>query len=160
MVTTFKMKKCLLLLSFVVALFASCGKDEPPFDAAKQAAEDEAKIQDFIKTNNINAIKDPSGLYYEVVKPGTGSFPVATSTVTVNYNGKLLNGNSFDSNTGFEFRLDGVIPGWTIGIPKINSGGRIRLIVPSALAYGNRSPGPGIPANSVLDFTVDLLSFK
>jgi FKBP-type peptidyl-prolyl cis-trans isomerase FkpA len=156
----FNLKKYIYLLGCIAVLFSSCGKDEAPFDAAKQAAEDEVKIQAFIKENNINAIKDPSGLYYEVVKPGTGAFPAATSTVTVNYNGKLLNGNSFDANTGLEFRLDGVIPGWTIGIPKINSGGRIRLIVPSALAYGNRSPGAGIPANSVLDFTVDLLSFR
>ena len=154
------MKKYLILLSIAVAFFSSCGKSEAPFDAAKQAAEDDTKILAFIKQNNINATKDPSGLYYEVVKPGTGPFPAATSTVTVNYNGKLLNGNSFDANTGLAFRLDGVIRGWTIGIPKINTGGRIRLIVPSGLAYGNRSPGAGIPENSVLDFTVDLLSFQ
>jgi len=154
------MKKSLFLLSVIVALFSSCGKNEAPFEAAKQAAEDEVKIKAFIKDNKIDAIKDPSGVYYQVLIPGTGSYPAASSTVTVTYNGKLLNGNSFDTGAGITFPLSGVIKGWTYGIPLINTGGRIRLIIPSGLAYANTSPDAKVPENSVLDFTVDLLSFK
>lgn len=154
------MKKYILILSMIAGLFASCIKEQPPFDAAKQAADDDAAIQAFIKANNIPAIKHPSGLYYQIIKEGTGPYPAANSTVTVNYVGKLLNGNSFDSGTGSTFPLNQVIPGWTYGIPLINTGGRIMLIIPSALAYGNSSPGPDVPANSVLVFMVDLLSIQ
>jgi FKBP-type peptidyl-prolyl cis-trans isomerase FkpA len=154
------MKKYILILSMIAGLFASCIKEQPPFDAAKQAADDDAAIQAFIKANNITAIKHPSGLYYQVITEGTGAYPTANSTVTVNYSGRLLNGNRFDSGTGVSFPLNQVIPGWTIGIPFVNTGGRILLLVPSALAYGPSSPGPEIPDNSVLVFTVDLLSIQ
>jgi FKBP-type peptidyl-prolyl cis-trans isomerase FkpA len=153
-------KKYWLLFSVILFTLASCSKKDN-FDPVKQAAEDEAAIQAFIKANNLtNVTRHSSGLYYQIVTPGTGAYPTATSNVVVTYNGKLLNGNSFDSRAGLGFKLNGVIQGWQIGIPLINPGGRIRLLIPSALGYGNTSPGAAIPANSVLDFTIDLLSFN
>ena len=154
------MKKYIILLSIIAGMFTSCIKDAPPFDAAKQAADDDAAIQTFIKANNIPAIKHSSGLYYQIITEGTGAYPTSTSTVTVNYTGRLLDGSIFDSGTGVTFPLNQVIPGWTYGIPLVNTGGRIRLLIPSALAYGNSSPGTDVPANSVLIFTIDLLSFQ
>jgi len=154
------MKKIILLLSVIIGLFTSCAKEPPTFDAAKQAADDDAAIQAFIKANNIPATKHPSGLYYQVITEGTGAYPTANSTVSVNYTGRLLNGNRFDSGTGVSFPLSQVIPGWTIGIPFVNTGGRILLLIPSALGYGPSSPGADIPANSVLIFTVDLLGVQ
>jgi FKBP-type peptidyl-prolyl cis-trans isomerase FkpA len=152
------MKKYLLLLSLLIVALSSCKKDS--FNAAKQAATDDAAIQLYITANHITATKDPSGLYYQVITAGTGSYPTVNSTVDVNYEGKLLNGNVFAPAGGnLTDPLTGLIKGWQIGIPFVNTGGRILLLIPSALGYGNTSPGATIPANSVLVFTIDLLSF-
>ncbi len=107
----------------------------------------------------IKAVKDPSGLYYQVTREGSGSFPTINSTVTVDYKGKLINGSPFDSAHGLVSPLDKLIKGWQIGIPHIKQGGNILLIVPSALGYGGASLGP-IPANSVLLFDIDLTDHK
>jgi FKBP-type peptidyl-prolyl cis-trans isomerase FkpA len=148
--------KFLLLLFVVLATASSCSKDN--YDVEKQAAIDDQIIADFIAKNNIQAVKHSSGLYYQVLAPGTGPSVTAASTVGVNYEGRLLNGSQFDKSTKtMNFALTGVIEGWTIGVPLIKVGGRIRLIIPSTLGYRNTSPGPGIPKNSVLDFTIDLI---
>ena len=128
---------------------------------AEQAAVDDAKIQAYIKANivNPNFTKDPSGIYYQIVKPGTGAYPSATSTVQVVYTGKLLNGTIFDSNPNTQLLLSQTIKGWQIVLPKINPTGRITFIVPSALAYGVAGSGAAIPTNAVLVFTVDLIGF-
>jgi FKBP-type peptidyl-prolyl cis-trans isomerase len=152
------MKRYILLLVLFITAFSSCKKDTP-FDPVKQAAADDASIQAYIKANNITATKDPSGLYYQVITPGTGSYPTSNSLITGQYTGKLLNGNVFDSGPVTNTPLTGFITGWQIGIPHINTGGRILLLIPSALAYGNSKSG-SIPANSVLIFTIDLSGFS
>jgi FKBP-type peptidyl-prolyl cis-trans isomerase len=151
------MKRYILLLTLFVVAFSSCKKDS--FDPVKQAATDDAAIQAYIKANNITATKDPSGLYYQIVTPGTGSYPNVNSLITGAYTGKLLNGTVFDSGAINNTILSSYIKGWQIGIPHINTGGRILLLIPSALGYGNTTSG-SIPANSVLIFTVDLTGFS
>lgn len=148
------MKKYLLLITLLIVAISSCKKDS--FDPAKQAAADDAAIQAYIKANNIIATKDASGLYYSVITAGTGDYPSANSTVTVNSTGKLLDGTVFDTEAGLEVPLSSVIQGWRIGLPHINTGGRILLMIPSVLGYGNQANG-SIPKNSVLIFTIDLL---
>jgi FKBP-type peptidyl-prolyl cis-trans isomerase len=111
----------------------------------------------------------PSGLAYEIVKPGAGDYPKATDTVTVHYKGTLTDGKVFDTSleprepgapvTPAEFALNGVIPGWTEGLQKINKGGKIKLYVPAALGYGEQGQG-AIPPNSTLIFEVELLDIK
>jgi FKBP-type peptidyl-prolyl cis-trans isomerase FkpA len=152
------MKRYLLIFSLLCFVFSSC-KKSAAFDAAAQAATDDAAIQAYIKANNITATKDASGLYYEVVTEGTGSYPNINSTVTVNSSGKLLNGTVFDTETALVTTMSSVIKGWQIGLTHINTGGRIILLIPSALGYGNTVTG-SIPKNSVLIFTVDLLGFS
>jgi FKBP-type peptidyl-prolyl cis-trans isomerase FkpA len=151
------MKRYILLLTLFIAVLSSCSKES--FDPVKQAAKDDAEIQAYIKTNNITATKDPSGLYYSVITPGTGAYPSVNSLITVNYTGKLLNGSVFDSGTISSQPLSGLVAGWQIGLPHINTGGRILLLIPSALGYGNAAAG-SIPANSVLIFTIDLTGFS
>jgi len=155
------MKKYLLLLSVVILGLSACKKVD--FEA-EQAAIDEAKIQAYMSANNITATKDPSGIYYNIIRQGTGTAPTATSTIQVGYTGKLLNGTTFESSSSAVLALSGTIKGWQVGILKINggtvnvpnTGGQIRLIIPSALAYGTNSTGR-IPANAVLDFTITLI---
>ena len=151
------MNKYFLLLSLLFIGISSCKKDS--FNAAKQAASDDAAIQTYISNNGITATKDPSGLYYEIINPGAGSNPTTSSTITVTYTGTLLNGSVFAPTSTLTSSLSALIKGWQIGIPHIAAGGTILLVVPSALGYGNSSPGPAIPANSVLIFTITLTSF-
>ncbi|HEY0245912.1 MAG TPA: FKBP-type peptidyl-prolyl cis-trans isomerase [Mucilaginibacter sp.] len=157
------MKKYLLLFILLIAFgLSACKKSDntAASAAATQAATDDALIQAYIKTNNIPATKDPSGLYYEVITPGTGAYPTSTSNVTVAYTGKLLDGTVFDSKPSIFFALNGgVIKGWSIGLPHINTGGTILLIIPSALAYGTVGAGT-IPANAVITFTITLQGFN
>jgi FKBP-type peptidyl-prolyl cis-trans isomerase len=112
---------------------------------------------------NKNVIELPSGLRYEVVKTGEGAFPKASDTVKVHYVGTLIDGTEFDSSVKrgepAEFPLEGVIPGWTEGLQKINKGGKLKLYVPPHLAYGDDGKG-GIPPSSTLIFEVELLEIK
>jgi FKBP-type peptidyl-prolyl cis-trans isomerase FkpA len=157
------MKKLLILFSFIIVGLSACKKNKTEsFDTTKQAAEDDAKIQAYITANKLTPVKDPSGLYYQVMTPGTGANATSSSTVNVNYTGNLLDGTKFDSgNFTTSLGANGsVIQGWKIGLTHINKDGRILLLIPSGLAYGNRSPGNGVPANAVMIFTVDMLSIQ
>ncbi|MBK0380141.1 FKBP-type peptidyl-prolyl cis-trans isomerase [Mucilaginibacter segetis] len=154
------MKKYIILLTIAIVGLASC-KKEKTVSASEQAVIDDTAIQTYLAANpDIDATKDASGLYYQVITEGSGANPTVSSTVTVNYTGKVLNGNVFAEPSNLTSPLSGLIKGWQIGIPHIKTGGRILLIVPSGLAYGATSPGAAIPANAVLVFTIDLLSFN
>jgi FKBP-type peptidyl-prolyl cis-trans isomerase len=106
----------------------------------------------------------PSGLQYLIEKPGEGKAPKASDTVKVNYRGTLLDGTEFDSsykrNEPIEFPLNAVIRGWTEGLQLIKPGGKIRLFIPSNLAYGPRGAGGLIGPDETLIFDVELLEVK
>jgi FKBP-type peptidyl-prolyl cis-trans isomerase len=95
---------------------------------------------------------------------GTGATAEAGDTVTVNYVGSLTNGTVFDASanhgsTGFTFNLGAgqVIRGWDLGVAGMKEGGKRKLIIPAALAYGDQAIGNVIPAGSTLVFEVELL---
>ena len=102
-----------------------------------------------------------SGLQYEVVKQAEGAQPKATDSVTVHYQGTLIDGSVFDSSIErgepVEFPVGGVIPGWVEGLQLMTVGSKYKFYIPSDLAYGAQSPTPAIPANSALIFEVELL---
>lgn len=151
----------LFLLVCIAGCFAACSKNEvkeDDYDKAGQYKIDSVLIDKFVKDNKIVGTLDKSGIFYQIIEPGTGMVQYNdNSRVTAFYKGSLLNGTVFDETKGepFTFALNGVIDGWRIGIPFIQKGGKIRLIIPSGLGYKNRATGP-IPPNSVLDFTVVL----
>ncbi|WP_118972415.1 FKBP-type peptidyl-prolyl cis-trans isomerase [Taibaiella koreensis] len=137
----------------------------------KQKGIDDKLIQEYLKTKGIrNAKKSPSGFYYVIHTPGTGLSPKAGQTVNVNYTGQNLKGEKFDSNVDpafhhvepFNFQLgkNGVIKGWDQGVALMKKGMKATFYLPSNLAYGDHGAGDKIPANTVLIFDIELLSFK
>jgi len=126
----------------------------------ENAKEGEAFLAD--NANKPGVITTPSGLQYKMLTEGTGESPTASNTVTVHYTGTFLDGEEFDSSVGgdpIEFPLNRVIRGWTEGVQLMKPGGKIKLFVPSDIAYGPQGR-PGIPPNATLIFEIELLSFK
>ena len=146
------MKNALFILALV--LFTSCSKDNDTIDFTTQ---NDNEIQAYIATNNLDAIKSNSGLYYVIDEQGTGDKPTQTDRVKVAYKGYLTNGFVFDESTsGFDTILQLVIAGWSEGITYFNEGGRGKLLIPAHLAYGNNPP-TGIPVGAVLIFDIELI---
>lgn len=104
----------------------------------------------------------PSGLQYKVVTMGTGAKPKATDTVTVDYEGTLVDGKVFDSSyqrgQPVSFPVNGVIKGWTEALQLMPEGSTWMLYIPANLAYGAQAPSPIIGPNSTLVFKVHLIS--
>lgn len=104
----------------------------------------------------------PSGLQYKVVRsgPATGAHPRLWDEVKVQYEGKLVSGEVFDSSykdgKPVAFPLEGLIPGWVEALQLMRPGDEWTLYVPPSLGYGDQGGGP-IPPNSVLIFRIELV---
>jgi FKBP-type peptidyl-prolyl cis-trans isomerase len=119
----------------------------------------EAAVLDSIKMNTPGIQVAESGLMYMVTQEGTGAYATATDSVQVEYVGKLMNGQTFDASDAGKpvtFNLGGLIPGFTEGLQKVKEGGKIRLFIPSSLAYRDMDQGP-IPPYSTLMFDITLV---
>lgn len=114
---------------------------------------------EFAKKADVKQTK--SGLLYRIENPGKGKKIKPTDIVTVNYTGKLPNGEVFDSSRGnpVSFQLSQVVPGWTEGLQLIKKGGKIELVLPPELAYGEQGSGKIVP-NSTLYFEVEVVDVK
>jgi FKBP-type peptidyl-prolyl cis-trans isomerase FklB len=132
----------------------------------KKAEENKAKGDSFLKDNKAKdgIVALPSGLQYKIVKAGSGDKPLKDDTVTVEYTGRLINGEVFDSTekTGkpATFKLSQVIPGWTEALQLMPAGSTWEIYVPADLAYGPRSVGGPIGPNETLIFNIHLISVK
>lgn len=98
-------------------------------------------------------------------KVGDGAVVKEGADVVAHYTGAIVKDgtifqSSHDSGEPVPFNLNGVIPGWTKGVPGMKVGGIRRLIIPAELAYGDQSPSPDIPPNSDLVFDIELVSVK
>lgn len=106
-----------------------------------------------------------SGLQYIIKKEGTGAKPKADDIVTVEYEGRLIDGTVFDSskmngNQPATFPLNSVIPGWIEGVQLMKEGGEYTFYIPANLAYGNQSMGDKIGPNSTLIFDIHVLKVE
>jgi FKBP-type peptidyl-prolyl cis-trans isomerase FklB len=103
----------------------------------------------------------PSGLQYRVMTEGKGKKPGKTSSVTVHYKGRLVDGTEFDSShkrgQPATFPVNGVIAGWTEALQLMAEGSTWELTIPSDLAYGARGAGNVIPPHATLIFEVQLI---
>lgn len=125
-------------------------------DANKAFLAENAKKEGVVVTD--------TGLQYRVIKSGSGASPQANSQVTVHYEGKLLNGQVFDSSLQrgqpATFGVSQVIPGWTQALLRMKVGDKWELVIPSELAYGERGSQGAIGPNEILVFQVELLEVQ
>ncbi len=149
------MKQKILFFSLFLLVFTACKKD-PETDYLPIDIE---KITQYLADNNIEAQKLESGLFYIIEKPGSADKPNVNSTVTVSYKGRLLTGEVFEEKTFQTFGLQNLIEGWKQGIPLVGSAGKVRLFIPSPLAYKGNWAGT-IPPNSPLIFDITLHYFS
>ena len=151
---------------------------------AENAEASKAWLEKIEKKSGVK--KTESGLLYKVTKQGDASMMPKDprDVVKVHYTGRKRNGEVFDSsifenrpaeqqemlkkqqpdtynrNEPVEFALNRVIPGWTEGMKLVGKGGKIRLWIPSDLAYGVRGAGRNIEGNEALEFEVELIDVK
>ena len=107
--------------------------------------------------------KNVEGICYQMIKEGTGRQVSVNDTVTVFYKGYLLkDGSVFDQTKDKPaiFPLKRLIMGWQIGVPLCKVGGKIKIIIPSNLAYSIRTRAAKIPPNSILVFEIEVLEAK
>lgn len=154
----------------LIAAFSGCKKNETkceynPCSTVAPAAEIQA-VQDYITSHNLVATQHCSGMFYHIDTEGTGKNPNGCSTVAASYKGTFTNGATFDQSASpVSFSLQGVIQGWTNGLPLIKEGGKITLYIPPSLGYGDKdvrdaNGNVAIPANSILIFEVNLAGVR
>lgn len=170
-----------MIVCMVIALFAASyfvrSNTAPTDDSAARARTLSSETPDDImpaafkdhlpwNPNAKGVIKGNMGLQYIVLKEGRkdGKKPVATDRVSVNYEGRLATGEKFDSSfdrgAPAQFRLNQVIPGWTMGLQEMTEGAEYLFYIPSALAYGDQPRGNVIKAGDDLVFLVQLLEVE
>ena len=105
-----------------------------------------------------------SGVRWLDLQEGTGDAVTSNDKVTVHYVAHLSTGkrfaNSVEKNKPVSVELRDVIPGWREGIPGMKAGGKRRLVVPPAMAYGEKGFKEIVPPNSTLVYEIELLEFE
>lgn len=136
-------------------------------ESEKTVAEERKALEDYIKKNNINAIRTPSGAFVEVKEKGTEPVGDSSYDAVVIYTGKLFKGGTtFDSNvgsgTGLKLSLGHgtTVKGFDEGLMYFGKGGKGKIYIPSDLGYGPRGSQGAIPPNSTLVFEVEMYSLQ
>lgn len=135
-------------------------------DPAEQKKADEKAFKAEMDLKYPKSKTTKSGLRYEMELEGKGDLPKDGQEVEVHYTGYLTDGTKFDSsvdrNQTFKFTLGKgmVIKGWDEGIKLCKVGGKIKLIIPYWLAYGEQGRPPQIPQKAHLIFDVEVISVK
>ena len=105
----------------------------------------------------------PSGVMYRIVSraPAPGAQPTLADTVKIDYEGKLITGQVFDSSyarhEAADLPLDRLVPAWQEVIPLMHVGDEVILYTPPSQAYGDRDMSPDIPPDSTLIFHIHLI---
>ncbi len=132
-------------------------------DSIWQRQADMQLINEMITTGKIDVKENTGGVYYKMMKEGTGRQVSVNDTVVAFYKGYLFNdGLVFDQTKDkpATFPLSRLIKGWQIGVPLCRVGGKIKLVIPSDLAYSIRTRAAKIPPNSILVFEIEVVEVK
>mgnify|MGYP003700979183 CR=1 FL=1 len=141
------------------------------FESFKSAAKErEAKAREkadmALKEISRGFEETHSGLRYKILTEGSGDKPQKGQTVSVHYEGALIDGRVFDSSykrgnsIDFTLGVGQVIPGWDEGIGLLREGDKARFVIPPDLAYGSAGAGGVIPPDAVLVFEVELMGIS
>ena len=150
-------------------LIRTANKERTPYnlyhhvDSAMQAAKDNREIYEAVSTGKLDTAGSVNGVYYKILKEGSGGYVSLNDTVTVFYKGSLFKDGFVFNETKAEpatFPLNRLIKGWQLGLPLCRVGGTIRLIIPSGLAYSIRNRSAEIPPNSILVFDITVKEVK
>ncbi len=153
----------------LVFVLSSCLKEKCPYTESNAKAPDSEvqKVEQYLESKGITALKDPSGLYYIVEAVGSGKTPDICSVISVHYTGTFTNDQVFDKTTSspVKFQLGGLILGWQKGLKYIQPGGKIKLFIPPSLGYGNQDQTDDngnvvVPGNSILIFSLELIDVQ
>ena len=145
-----------ILLSSILFSCSKSSKDNCDVSDKTVPSSEILQLDDYISSNNIIAQKDAKGFYYSINNAGNTKKPNACSNVTVDYVGKLSNGQIFDQNKNISFNLQGLITGWQLAMPLIGEQGEITIYLPPSLGYGIKGNG-AVPSNAITIFTITLL---
>jgi hypothetical protein len=129
-------------------------------DSVEQRLYEKKQIEAAITSGKTDAKNYQDGVYYTLMKEGTGRQVSVTDMVVVHYKGYLFNdGSVFDqtSDKPVTFPLKRLIRGWQQGLPLCKVGGKIKLVIPSDLAYSIRTMAVKIPPNSILVFEIEVV---
>lgn len=129
-----------------------------------QQEEAEATAQ-YIADNNITVEPTASGLYFIKTQDGKGKMASIGDTLVIEYTGKFLDGQTFDSSVGrepltFVLGSQPMIPGFEEAVQMMNKGTKATILLPSALAYGASNPSSPIPPYSALVFDLEMVDIK
>ena len=138
------------------------------FESSKtqRLAEEKAKQAKALDKVAAGFDETESGLRYKIIQKGNGEKAKVGQTVSVHYEGSLLNGQVFDSSykrnqpIDFQLGVGQVIPGWDEGIALLQVGDKARFVIPSNLGYGSAGAGGVIPPDATLIFDVELMGTK
>jgi FKBP-type peptidyl-prolyl cis-trans isomerase FkpA len=161
------MWKKILAFALVATSFAGCLKSEETAGltctidtcANKAPASEIAQVEAYLASQNITtAVKHCSGVYYIIEAQGATTKVTPCNQIVAKYEVKLTNGTLVEQGQFSSYiPLTNLIKGWINTIPLIGVGGKIKLFIPPTLGYGS-NPRPGIPANSILVFDVEVLA--
>ncbi len=145
-------------LASLIIVFNSCKKEYESIQTI-----DDAKIQAYIKQNNLSVVKDPTGFYYQILDAGTGDVLLNKDSVFYTVIIKSLTGTVYSETAKYNNAgtyLGYVTPDpFRIAMANVKRGGKVRLLIPSYLAYGKNGSG-NVPSNEVLDCVITTLKEK
>jgi FKBP-type peptidyl-prolyl cis-trans isomerase len=116
----------------------------------------------FISAFAATDVTSDGGVKKEILVEGRGAQPKRGQRVEVHYTGKLTDGKVFDSSvtrgSPFSFTIgQGVIQGWSLGVPTMKVGEKAVFTLAPEYAYGDRGHPPVIPEKATLIFEIELL---
>lgn len=148
--------KTILSLLLLVFCLSSCGSTY----SEEQLKDFETKIKKYLKKENIECERSPSGLYYNIIEEGEGREIQYSDVVSFTYTGRLLNGKLFDDQKDpVEFEVSKLIGCWKEIILNLKPGGKAYLVSPPQLGYATHQLND-IPPNSILVFELEVVTVK
>ncbi len=126
----------------------------------KKKAENKKASEDYLKANaskeGVRTIAN--GVQIKTIQEGAGTSPTENDKVTLNYTGKMVNGEQFDSSNGTPITnaITGFVPGFTAALKEMKKGGKYEIVIPADQAYGDRAPQEIGPSQALV-FDVELV---